>query len=720
MNSSSRCHHSGGKPPSALPRWGLANACFFAAAFVVSSAIFTAAVCGIDNELATQVRREYLRELVWANVALLPGYAVLCAAHTLLSWPLERRRLARGTPPGAVRPFSRSLLAALFWNLALCFSSLGPIALWSTGNLDALVRSLDVDLYWLIERDLHVALTGIMLLLVLFTAYDAGCWVARTARRWPRAALMTGGLAVGLLVLGTAWPAWRGTPLPRARRERPHILILGSDALRADHLGTYGYPRPTSPHIDRLARESVTFEQHHSVTPSTTESWTSTLTGLYPIHTGIRYMFVTREQAERISAHPRTLPRILRERGYETFVSGDGSANNFASVDLGFDQTSVPDDERVSSLINELLATTHPLLTYYLANPLGERLLPAMKGSRAALHPGRITADFLEELDRTAASGQPFLGLLFLRFTHPNYDVGYPYNKRFTDAGYRGKSRFSMQFDPDDLIQGHLEGLFPPAERRHIVDLYDGGVSKFDDTVGQVVEHLERTGLARDTILVITSDHGEALFQPDTALAVERNFFGGDQLTHIPLVIRMPDRRWAGARVRGLSRTIDLMPTLLELSGGPGASPAVDGVSLVGLIQGSQPGRPVYAETGFQFYPLNLPGVELPLPERVDRMGFFDPSDSGRLVLRPSFHDAILAAKHRMVRTARWKLIYLPARPSPVYQLYDLSRDPSQREDLSGRGLPVFGRLVRHLDHWMETGEELPWSDADDAAGAPP
>src|SRR5690606_12297902 len=106
-------------------------------------------------------------------------------------------------------------------------------------------------------------------------------------------------------------------------------------------------------------------------------------------------------------------------------------------------------------------------------------------------------------------------------------------------------------------------------EIQQIRDLYDGAVRFFDDHVGQVLASLEKNGLRENTIVIIMSDHGDDLFEPNTTFSHGLSFNGGDQTNQIPLIVHVPDSRFGAKKVDRLVRTIDIAPTLLDLLGLP-------------------------------------------------------------------------------------------------------------------------------------------------------
>jgi arylsulfatase A-like enzyme len=287
--------------------------------------------------------------------------------------------------------------------------------------------------------------------------------------------------------------------------------------------------------------------------------------------------------------------------------------------------------------------------------------------------------------------------------THLPYNARSPFNAKYVDPGYRGPNQYHVEIDAHELITTGFAPTLPPAAIQHVRDLYDGAVSDFDDTVGDVLARLEARGLLDDTIVIVTSDHGEDLYEPGSTVGHGTNFFGGDQSTRIPLLIRAPGL--SPRRVDAVTRTADVVPTLLELLGLAARAPAsLDGVSLGPLLRGEADDLDLtaFAETCYLFFPKANAMLGLSPAERaevVDLAGAadtleVDPAFRHNLVLRPALRQAVIDAKDRMARTAKWKLIEIPGKTRPIRRLFDLQRDPGQTQDLAGQGLAIEDELA--------------------------
>ncbi len=312
-------------------------------------------------------------------------------------------------------------------------------------------------------------------------------------------------------------------PKPRGYGEDPaaNILFLSIDTLRADHLGFYGYPRPTSPRLDAFAREAVVFDAAQA-----SASWT--LPGLASIMTS---QFTGTHQClsfgSRLSESFTTLTEILLGAGYDTACV---TSHVFTTTRHGLQQGFVHfDDSYAYPAVDPEEAITSHIISD--------------KGIRFLQHKA------------AAADTDPWF--LWLHY-----------------------------FDPHDRYMEHAgitERFVTPGERDNDTvrrDLYDGEVHYTDIHVGRVLDALAETGLADNTIVVLFSDHGEEFLDHGSRGHGHTLF---RELVRVPLAIRAPG--YAARRVTNTVRTVDVLPTLLELAGLESFSDAA-GQSLTDLMRG--------------------------------------------------------------------------------------------------------------------------------------
>ncbi len=347
-------------------------------------------------------------------------------------------------------------------------------------------------------------------------------------------------------------PVWADPRVSTPAEVRaPNIVLISIDTLRADHLSLYGYDRPTSPHLDRWARRHATvFANAIAPSPWTLPSHVSMFTGRDAIGHGVNYR----------SAAPGSLvmlAEVLRQAGYSTrAVTGGGYVHPAFGLAQGF-------------------AT----FRYQTAGSVEE---------------GELERLLDEALAAVEEGGQaPFFLFFHTYDVHEPYRARQPFFSRLTGSPPPPDDFVTYALDPSPdeglrirrwLAKGGGEAEPVPlrgAEVRSVADVYDSRVAYVDEQLGRLFDWWERRGRHRDTVLVVTSDHGEAL--GDKGLAGHGNLY--DHLLRIPLVVALPGGAGSGRSVERQVRLIDVAPTLLALAG-VGNPAAMDGVSLLPLIHG--------------------------------------------------------------------------------------------------------------------------------------
>lgn len=471
------------------------------------------------------------------------------------------------------------------------------------------------EFYWWTRSEIYPGLSATsprrlaVAALIAAVSLAAGFLAARQRTRLPRGLrLSTPFLIMGVVLIGGAYLLADSGGGERGRRnartrDMPNVLLVVVDALRQDVLGCYGAQDVATPRMDELARDGVLFENAFVQAPFTWSSFGSLLTGKYPRRHGL----VKMEPGYRLPANI-TLPfylhgaqRVglgaLEERDVVGAAFLTGTLSHGSGLAQGFDYY-------FEALVGHELVDVHSrwslfrsgLLPWLYKNKLHQRLDASLVASTAV--------DWLRKNGR-----RRFMVMVHYYSTHTPYDPPQQYRKMYCDPDYDGPLRI---FDAAGR-KAIEEGLYSPtaADRRQIRDLYRAGVTQADDMLGMLVDELQYQGVLDDTIVVLTSDHGESLGEHGLW---EHNHMYQDNL-RIPLILRWPRGLLAGTRVSAAVDSIDLMPTLVELLGLealPGADGldeqashserigAVDGLSLVPLIRGAQSAvRPYsFAENG--------------------------------------------------------------------------------------------------------------------------
>ena len=454
---------------------------------------------------------------------------------------------------------------------------------------------------------------------------------------------------------------------------KPNIILISLDTLSARHLSCYGYLRKTSPHLDNLAAQSVLFENNFSVSRSTLPSHMSMMTSVYPaVHratdsfTGI------------LDSNFVTLAEVLKEHGYATgaFVDGSRSVHigGLHGFDHGFDfYEHYPDRfvayEKIYLIRHFTTALDHLLHRLGIPDMHSERIFEGviswLRGYGEErpfflfIHDFDIHDDFNCRLPYVVP--QPFQSMYY-----PNYAGG------FTGCGDNGMC--------GSTYLGHLNGLirqgrllpdeFAQDDVTYITSLYDAGIAYVDNYLGMFFKELDRMNLTENTLLIVTSDHGDEMMEHDQFKHTQYY----DEILNVPLLMRYPVALPAGRRVKPLVRSIDILPTILDLVGIP-SHEQFQGSSLVPYIVG---------EGGDE--------------DRVCFGGQDRPMDIDTRFLRtPSFkyiHNGATRAGYHMNRN----------KPK---ELYELASDPTELINVVDKDVQTAKALQEELERWSEANLAL-------------
>lgn len=416
-----------------------------------------------------------------------------------------------------------------------------------------------------------------------------------------------GGAAVtwrGLAVEGTE----RFAPAKRIAPVRANVLIVLLDSLRADHLSSYGAPDGATPNLARLASQGVTFAAARAPSSWTKPSVASLLTSRPPWGHGVV------AQNRVLPARLPYLPEILGANGWRTvgisataqFSAPYGFARGFGNLwDLwrAKDLEGITDPEARADWVWQ-----------HLIAPL-------------------------------AGGGAPFFAYLHELDPHSPYEPPPAYE---SDAArhYAGR-RIPSSDDAIERMRRHPE-LYSAEEIAWLNEMYRGEVAEMDAYVGRLLERLDESGRARDTLVILLSDHGEE-FRDHRSVGHAHTVY--EELLRVPLLMRLPGVLPAGLRVTQPVDLLDVAPTVLELVGVP-TPPAMLGRSLLPLVfGGSLPPRAILA--------------------------------SSREPLRHS------------IAWGHWKLVRDDAGGGSLH-LYDLTGDPGEQRDVAGEQ-PVVTEALRQL-----------------------
>jgi arylsulfatase A-like enzyme len=406
-----------------------------------------------------------------------------------------------------------------------------------------------------------------------------------------------------LLFLASLTFACCGTPAPTAR----NLVLISVDTLGADHLGCYGHERDTSPRIDRFAEGGVLVEEALTTSPWTLPAHASLLTGRYPSRHGV----VSVERA--LAVETPTLAGLLSGKEFETVA-----------------------------IVNSA----------YLAPQFGlargfETYLQVRENQSADGAAPEITDLALGWL-RTRKQDRRFFLFIHYYDIHSDYRSRPEYEAMFVGAGGRFDGTTQQILEAEEV---------PLAEAEHLSRLYDAGVRQLDDELQRLFDGLSEDGRLLDTVVVITSDHGEEFMEHGGVLHGETHY---QEMLRVPLIFRgagIP----SGVRLPGPVSLVDLFPTVLDLLGVP--IPDADGLSL----------RERWESPG----------------------GLFD---------RPVYSEASRVADRSAIRHGRYKLIV--DRDTRTRELYDLVEDPRERVNVESARADALEPLLDALERFTAVRRE--------------
>ncbi len=331
---------------------------------------------------------------------------------------------------------------------------------------------------------------------------------------------------------------WYNPVIYRPPEQRKNVILISLDTLRADHLSCYGYPEDTSPNVDLLADDSVTFLNTYASSPWTLPSHVSLFTSL----SGVQHQVYHHD--DKIDPSLVTLADILRQNHFfcSAFTGG-----GFVSPEYGFSKGF------------DVYSTGEGGVYYHNSAQLVYQVV-----SRWLKRNG----------------DKNFFMFIHTYQPHDPYACPYPYKTIFL----RDKPKWRT-LDLSGYLGGK-KGIYrklPEKERQNIIGLYDGEIRYTDERlIRPLLEELKEMSLYDQTMIIFTSDHGEEFYEHGSWLHGQNLY---DECLKVPLIIKFPESKFAGKRVESFVRLIDIMPTILEELGMGFSDHELEGESLIPLLK---------------------------------------------------------------------------------------------------------------------------------------
>ncbi len=380
--------------------------------------------------------------------------------------------------------------------------------------------------------------------------------------------------------------------------KRPNILILFTDQQRWDALGFNGNNDIKTPNLDRLASEGVSFDHYFIQNPVCMPSRVSFLTGQYPSRLGITHMGVP------VPEDTLTLPRLLENYGYRSanigklhFLPHANRDHTEVHPDYGFDHLEISDEpgcyeDAYRAWVRKVAPDQLDYVSVGL--PPATEIWQRLMGKDNIKHPEeRFPKKAIAHKCKSEVTHTAFVAdqtIEFIRGQRDNpflciagfYSPHSPWIAPQECLDRYDPKQLSLPEFPPDVDARRRDDHFSDAELRSARHGYYAMVTEVDNHVGRTMDFLDEQGLAENTLVIFTSDHGEWLGEH---LKYGKGYPGSDCVSRVPLICRMKGAGRQGERLSNIVEGVDVVPTILECAGIP-IPPHLQGKSLWNQFNG--------------------------------------------------------------------------------------------------------------------------------------
>lgn len=504
-----------------------------------------------------------------------------------------------------------------------------------------------------------------------------------------RSACGAGAIALGAGI-GTGCGASAMRSATAKKGSKPNLLFIWTDQQRWDTLPTYGNSRVEAPNLEALARRSAVFDRSYVTHPVCTPSRGSVMTGMWPQQTGVTQNNIPLPESSR------ALPELLADPDYRTGHIGKWHLGDELFAQHGFEEWVGTEDTYQEHFTpgrdRSVRSGYHHWLVEKGHTPdRDENAFSRDYACRLPLEQGKpafqaeVACDFIER-----HSSEPWM--LYVSYLEPHTPFVSPLSHLYPEEEMELAESYRAEPDPSRpiryaLLQEYHErkyGRHLRRDRNHFQSGYWGNVTTVDRSVGRILSKLEQLGLAEDTIVVFTSDHGEMM--SDHRMWEKGVFY--EQAMRVPTLIRVPGLTDRGGRIEHQMSHINLVPTLLDLMASE-VPEILPGRSVAPLIRGSD----LPHETVFGTWMANSNRWKL--------------NAEGELGSDPENHLYLEEHSRVCIAPEGWKLI-LSDRDRP--QLFNLEDDPMELQNRYGNSQDrsVVVDLTDRLEAWqVRTGDSL-------------
>jgi arylsulfatase A-like enzyme len=441
-----------------------------------------------------------------------------------------------------------------------------------------------------------------------------------------------------------------------AAANRPNVLLIVMDTVRADHLSLYGYERDTTPSLRKFAEKATQYTRAIAPADMTLPSHASIFTGIYGSRHKAHYDAPKSPEGRPLDEGFHTLSEILSEKGYLTMAVVANTA--YLRHDFGLNQGFQYYDQRTA------VPFLHETQPYYIRqgirNGLTHFFSPPIFDQRY-LRAEEINKEAFACLDKANLKRLPFFLLINYMDAHEPYIPPHPFDTYFSgkNPSFTLKNYFQMQ---EDVMR--RERKVTDMEYRHLLSQYDGGIAYIDYHINELIERLKVVNLYDNTLIIITSDHGEVFGQ--RKIIGHASSVYQDQV-YAPLIVKYPDLN-KGLVEDELVSLVDLMPTALDVLGF-GIPGEIQGESLLKVGEGNS--RIVFSES-------------FPNPMYIKWHSRFN-----------RFERAIFSGNYKLISSTDGKR-----------ELYDLSKDPDEKGNFYETNDGISKELEAKLNQWLKEVKE--------------
>ena len=433
---------------------------------------------------------------------------------------------------------------------------------------------------------------------------------------------------------------------------KPNVILIVMDTVRADHLPMYGYVRDTTPNIRKFSEKATLFPRSFASGSMTLSTHASIFTGLYAFQHGA-HCTEQLPEGQPLSDDLKTIAEDLNEKGYLTIgiVSNYGFLSDVFHMDQGFQYF----DNRMPV---HFFSPTKP---YYLRQIIGmflTRYVAPEKRADVYKKADDINTEVFSLLDKVKKEKQPFFLFVNYMDAHrphmppPPFDTLYPGKNASIDTSFNNRMS-------EEIMT--LKRNITEEEKNHLISQYDGSIAYLDSQIGELIDRIKNIGLYESSLIIITSDHGEAFGERNL---MEHGVSVYQDQDYVPLIIKFPNAE-EGLIADDVVNSVDLMPTILDVTGYE-IPEDIQGVSVLRLKNGNT--RKVISESYPNKYLLSWHARF----HRIER--------------------AIISWPHKFISSTAGKK-----------ELYDLSKDPDEKVDLYRPADRISGELELQLNERLKS-----------------